>query len=102
MLEEKVCSLGSEKNKKKLHFHEFFYEFMKAKFKTKKLIEQRTEQVVESIIRYAGSDPRVEIVRKFLNIGDNSIKRVLYESFFLVLKSYDLTRFASGLRCSVR
>ena len=72
----------------RLTFNEFFCVFMKGKFK---LIKTNTEQAVLSILKYSVEDQRIDMLRKFLGIGEGKIQREVMDCYFTLLKNVPLS-----------
>jgi hypothetical protein len=67
-------------------FDEFFIYYMKDKFKMSKIVNNNAEQMILSIIKYSPDDQRIDMFRKFLNIGDDKIKKEIFDCYIIILK----------------
>lgn len=70
---------------------EFFVIYMKDKFKMSKIISKNTEQMVLSVIKYSSVDHRIDLLRKFLGIGDDKIRREILECYLITLKNLPIS-----------
>ncbi len=77
--------------KMKVTMDEFFLKFMKEKFKMTKIINRNCEQMLISIIKYAPEDTRIDLLRKFLGIGDDKIRREVLDCYLIVLKNLPIS-----------
>jgi len=77
--------------KMKMTLDEFFLKYMKDKFKMSKIINKNTEQMILSIIKYSPEDHRIDLLRKFLGIGDDKVKKEIFDSYILTLKNLPIS-----------
>jgi hypothetical protein len=70
--------------KKKLDI--FFYDYMHNKFKMKKMVKQHCEETIMSILKYNMEDPKIDLFKKFLGVGDEQYRREIFDSYLLLLK----------------
>lgn len=77
--------------KMKMTLDEFFIKYMKDKFKMSKIVKKNTEQMILSIIKYSSEDHRVDLLRKFLGIGDDKIKREILDCYLTTLKNLPIS-----------
>ena len=68
-------------------FDEFFYDYMKDKYKLYEVIDNNCEQVVSAILKYQSVDKRVELYRKFLGLEPEPIRVEILDSYLQILKS---------------
>lgn len=64
---------------------------MKDKFKLSKIVKKNTEQKILSIINYSSLDHIVNLLRKFLGIGDDKIRREILEYYLITLKNLPIS-----------
>lgn len=64
---------------------------MKDKFKLTKIIKRNCEQMLMSVLKYAAEDSRIDLLRKFLGIGDDKIKREILDCYLTVLKNLPIS-----------
>jgi len=74
-------------NLQSFKFDEFFYEYMKDKFKIDEVINNNCEETVSAIIKYQTVDKRVDIFRRFLNIEPEPLRIEILDSYLQILKS---------------
>jgi len=77
--------------KPKKTMDDFFLFFMKEKFKMTKIIKRNCEQMLMSILKYAAEDTRIDLLRKFLGIGDDKVRREILDSYLTVLKNLPIS-----------
>lgn len=77
--------------KPKTTMDEFFLTFMKDKFKMTKIIKRNCEQMLMSILKFAAEDSRIDLIRKFLGIGDDNVKREILDCYLTVLKNLPIS-----------
>lgn len=65
---------------------EYFYKYFKLQFQIKKLANEKMEATVKSIVKYCNEDFRIDLFRRFLNIGPNPISPYVLEKYFCLLK----------------
>jgi hypothetical protein len=70
---------------------EFFVFYMKDKFKMSKIIKRNTEQMISSIIKYSSVDTRIDLLRKFLGIGEERTRKEILESYLITLKNLPIS-----------
>jgi len=77
--------------KYKTTMDEFFVNYMKDKFKMSKIVNRNCEQMLMSILKYSTEDSRVDLMRKFLGIGDDKIRREILDCYLTVLKNLPIS-----------
>jgi len=70
---------------------EFFLKFMKDKFKMSKIVKRNCEQMLMSILKYSTEDSRIDLLRKFLGVGEDKIKREILDCYLTVLKNLPIS-----------
>lgn len=70
---------------------EFLIKFMREKFKLTKIIKKNCEQTILSIIKYSPEDIRIDLLRRFLGVGDNKIQREVLDCFLTILKNLPIS-----------
>ena len=74
-------------SKKRKQLDEFFYDYMAEKFKLKKFIKKHSESSLMAIIEYSKEDDRVDLIRRFLGIGDTKLRREILDIYLSLLRS---------------
>lgn len=74
-----------------LHMDQFFVKFMKEKFKLTKIFKKNCEQAILSFMKYASEDPRIDLFRKFLGIGESRIRTEVLDNYLLLLKNLPIS-----------
>jgi len=89
---------------KKIFLDDFLFKYMSEKFKIKKIIKKNLEEVIMSIMKYCKDDHRIDIIRRFLGIGDDIIRREVLDLYLTLLKSiiYIINRFTDFFFKNVR
>ena len=77
--------------KSKTTMDDFFLKFMKDKFKMTKITKRNCEQMLMSILLYAGEDNRIDLLRKFLGIGEDKLKSEILDCYLTVLKNLPIS-----------
>jgi len=77
--------------KNKTTMDDFFLRYMKEKFKMTKIVNRNCEQMLTSILKYSTEDSRIDLMRKFLGIGDDKIKREILDSYLTILKNLPIS-----------
>jgi len=77
--------------KPKTSMDEFFLKYMKDKFKMTKIIKRNCEQMLMSILKFAAEDVRIDLLRKFLGIGDDKVKREILDCYLTSLKNLPIS-----------
>ena len=84
-------------NNKKIPFDEFFHKFMEEKFKLRKLVKKHCEETILSILEYSSilrinldEDNRIDLVRRFLGIGDDKLNKFIFEVYLILIKCNSL------------
>ncbi len=80
-------NINTQRGLKIHNFDEFFYEYMKERYKLEKVINNNCEQVVGAIFKYQYADKRIDIYRRFLNIEPEPIRVEILDSYLQILKS---------------
>jgi hypothetical protein len=78
---------------RKLLMDEFIYKFMCDKFKMNKIIKRNCEQTIMAIIKYSIEDSRVDLIRKFMGVGDDKIRREVLDVYLNILKNLPISFF---------
>ena len=73
--------------KRRRQFDEFFYLFMKDKFKLEKITKKHCEESLMAIIEYSKEDNRVDLLRRFLGIGEDKLRREILDIFLSLIRS---------------
>lgn len=58
-----------------------------------KIMKRNTEQIISSIIKYSSQDHRIDLLRKFMGIGDDKIKREILDCYIFTLKHLPLSLY---------
>lgn len=77
----------------KMFFDEFLFKYMREKFKLKKIIKKNTEEFIMGIMKYAREDSRIDLLRRFLGIGDDKIRREVLDVYLALLKNIPVSYF---------
>lgn len=77
--------------KMKLTMDEFFVKFIRDKFKMTKIVKRNCEQMIMSIIKYSTLDSRIDLLRKFMGIGEERIKREILDCYLTILKNLPIS-----------
>lgn len=70
---------------------EFLLKFMKEKFKLTKIVKSNCEKTILSLLKYAGDDIRIDMLRRFIGIGDSKIQREILDCFLIILKNLPIS-----------
>ena len=84
------CELDGSK---KMFLDEFFYQFIEKKFRLSKIIKRNCEQALLGINKYSPEDPRIDLFRKFLGIGETKIRREILDVYLVILKNLPISFF---------
>lgn len=78
-------------------FDEFFYKFMEEKFKLRKLVKKHCEETILSILEYSSIikidldvDHRIDLIRRFLGIGEDRLSKFVFEIYLVLVKCKEL------------
>jgi len=66
---------------------DFLFRYMSEKFKLKKIIKKNTEETIMAVMKYSKEDPRIDVFRRLLGIGDHKIRREVLDIYLILLKS---------------
>jgi hypothetical protein len=72
---------------KKLFLDDFLFKYMSEKFKLKKIIKKNTEEIIMTIMKCSKDDVRVDVLRRFLGIGEDKVRREVLDMYLIFLKS---------------
>jgi len=64
---------------------------MRDKFKLTKMVKKRCEQTILSIIKYSTEDIRIDMLRRFLGVGDSKIQREVLDCFLTIIKNLPIS-----------
>lgn len=64
---------------------------MKEKFKLTKIVKRNCEQMLMSILKFSQEDNRIDLLRKFLAIGEDKVKREVLDCYLMVLKNLPIS-----------
>lgn len=64
---------------------------MQEKFKMSKIINKNIEQLIISLVTYSNEDMRIDYFRRFLRIGENSIRREILDGYLTILKNLPIS-----------
>jgi hypothetical protein len=71
----------------KMLMDDFFYKYFKDKFKLNKIIKKNCEQTILAVVKFSNEDPRIDLLRKFLGIGEGKIRREVLDVYLALIKS---------------
>ena len=84
--------LKEKENLSKLNFDDYFFEFMKEKFKLPKLIKQNIEKTIKAVLSYEKEDPRILLFKRFLGINNkDKILREVFDIYLLLLQNLPIS-----------
>ncbi len=72
--------------KRRSPFDVFFYQYMHSKFKLKKITKKHCEEALMSILIFCKEDNRVDLIRRFLGIGDGRLRREILDIYLSLIK----------------
>lgn len=72
-------------------FDEYFFNFMKSKFKLRKVTNKHCAEFILGLLRYSKDDKRIDLFRRFLCIGDNPIKNEAVNVILVILQNLPTT-----------
>lgn len=75
----------------RLTLDEFLVKFMRDKFKLTKIVKKNCEQTILSILKHSPEDIRIDLLRRFLGIGDAKIQREVLDCFLTILKNLPIS-----------
>lgn len=64
---------------------------MREKFKLTKIVKKNVEQTLLSIIKYSTEDIRIDLLRRFVGVGDSKIQREVLDCFLTMLKNLPIS-----------
>lgn len=70
---------------------EFLLKFLKDKLKLTKIAKKNCEKILLSILKYATEDIRIDIIRRFIGLGDSKIEREVLDCFLNILKNLPIS-----------
>ena len=80
-------------NKRRMGFEDFLYNYMKDKFKLRKIIKKHCEETILSIQKYSsknklwlGQDSRIDLIRRFLGLSENKLRSQILDLYLVLLK----------------
>lgn len=76
---------------KRTQFDGFFFDFMNDKFKIKKIVKKNCEETIMAVMKYSAEDSRIDIFRRFLGIGDDKIRREIFDKYITIIKSLPIS-----------
>jgi hypothetical protein len=71
----------------RMFLDEFLLYYMKDKFHLKKIIKKNSEEFIMGILKYSKEDTRIDLIRRFLGIGDDKYRREILDIYLTFLKS---------------
>lgn len=74
-------------------FDEFFFNFMKSKFKLRKVTNKHCAEFILALFRYSKEDKRVDLFRRFLCVGNNPIKSEAVNIILVILQNLPITLY---------
>jgi hypothetical protein len=77
----------------KLSLDEYFYLFISEKFKLSKIIKRNCQQTLLAIFKYAEEDPRINLFRKFLGVGEDKYRREILDNYLILIKYLPISFF---------
>lgn len=78
---------------KKLFLDDFLFKYMTEKFKLKRIINKNTEEIIMAVMKYSKEDPRIDLLRRFLGVGDDKIRREVLDMYLTFLKNLPISFF---------
>ncbi len=74
-------------------FDEFFFNYMKSKFKLRKITSKHIAECILALLNYSKEDKRIDLFRRFLKVGNYSIKSEVVDALLIILQNIPVTLY---------